>query len=164
MASHLNNLSEHQLGEIPDLSNAKFGIIVSEWNTDITALLYNGCRDTLQDFGLKKKNLLKIEVPGSYELPGAAKILLESKKMDAIICLGCVIQGETRHFEFISNAAAQGIMELNIRFTTPVIFGVLTVNDLAQAQDRAGGKHGNKGVEAAISAVKMMMLRKKLMK
>ncbi len=164
MASNLNNLSEYHLEEIPDLSNAKIGIIVSEWNAEITALLYNGCMEILQNWGLKKKNLLKIEVPGSYELPGAAKILLESKKLDVIICLGCIIQGETRHFEFISNATAQGIMELNTRYTTPVIFGVLTTNDLMQAQDRAGGKHGNKGVEAAVAAVKMMIVRRRLMK
>lgn len=164
MASNQKNLSEYHLDAVPDLSNAKIGIIVSEWNEEITTALYNGCRKTLVELSVKKKNLLKINVPGSYELPAAAKMLIESKKMDAIICLGCVIQGETRHFDFICDAVANGIMELNLRYTTPVIFGVLTTNNLAQAQDRAGGKHGNKGVEAAVAAVKMMMLRKKLLK
>ena len=164
MASNMKNSSEYGLEEIPDLSNTRIGIIVSEWNEDITSLLYSGCRKTLIDLGLKKKNLLKLQVPGSFELPGASKMLIESRKMDAIICLGCILQGETRHFEFISNAVARGIMDLNIRYTTPVIFGVLTPNDLAQAQDRAGGKHGNKGIEAAVSAVKMIVLKKKMVK
>jgi len=164
MASSLKNLSEYHLGEIPDLSNARIGLIVSEWNEEITTSLYNGCRKTLQELGIKKKNILKLDVPGSYELPGAAKMLIESKKMDAIICLGAVIQGETRHFEFISHAIARGIMDLNIRYTTPVIFGVLTPNDLSQARERAGGKFGNKGVEAAVAAVKMMLLKRRLSK
>ena len=164
MASNLKNLSDYHLDEIPDLSNAKIAIIVSEWNEEITTALYNGCRKTLGELSVKKKNLMKIDVPGSYELPAAAKMLIESKKIDAIICLGCVIQGETRHFDFICEAVAHGIMELNLRYTTPVIFGVLTTNDLTQAQDRAGGKHGNKGVEAAVAAVKMMLLKKKMAK
>lgn len=164
MPSNLKNLSEYQLDEIPDLSNAKIGIIVSEWNEAITAALYNGCKKTLIELSVKKKNLLRLDVPGSYELPAAAKLLIESKKMDAIICLGCVIQGETRHFDFICDAVAHGIMELNLRYTTPVIFGLLTTNDLTQAQERAGGKHGNKGVEAAVAAVKMLLLKKKLLK
>lgn len=162
MASNLKDLSAYHLDGPPDLTNAKIGIIVSEWNEEITTSLYNGCRKTLTDLGVKKKNMVKLEVPGSFELPGAAKMLIESKKMDAIVCIGCVIQGETRHFEFISNAVARGIMDINIRYTTPVIFGVLTTNDLSQARDRAGGKLGNKGVESAVSAVKMMMLKKKL--
>jgi 6,7-dimethyl-8-ribityllumazine synthase len=162
MASHLKNLSDYDLEEIPDLSNVKTGIIVSEWNEEITTSMYNGCKKTLTDLGIKKKNMLKMMVPGSYELPAAAKLLIESKKMDAIICLGCVIQGETRHFEFISQAVANGIMELNIRYSTPVIFGVLTTNDLVQARERAGGKHGNKGIEAAVAAIKMIALRRKL--
>jgi len=162
MASQLKNLSAHDLEEVPDLSNVKTGIIVSEWNDEITTAMYNGCKKTLTDLGIKKKNMLKMMVPGSYELPAAAKLLIESKKMDAIICLGCVIQGETRHFEFISQAVANGIMELNIRYSTPVIFGVLTTNDLVQARERAGGKHGNKGIEAAVAAIKMIALRKKL--
>jgi 6,7-dimethyl-8-ribityllumazine synthase len=164
MASNLKNLSEYSVEEISDLSKAKIGVIVSKWNEEITQSLYNGCRKTLLEFGVKKKNILYVEVPGSYELPGAAKMIIESKKMDAIICLGCIIQGETRHFEFISQAAAIGIVELNIRYPIPVIFGVLTTNDLTQARERAGGKHGNKGVEAAVTAVKMMVVKKKLAK
>ncbi|MBK9731917.1 MAG: 6,7-dimethyl-8-ribityllumazine synthase [Chitinophagaceae bacterium] len=164
MSSRLKSLSDYHLDEMPDLSNAKVGVIVSEWNQEVTNALYNGCRKTLVELSLKKKNLLKIDVPGSYELPVAAKLLIESKKLDAIICLGCVIQGETRHFDFICDAVAHGIMELNLRYTTPVIFGVLTTFDLQQAQERAGGKHGNKGIEAAVAAVKMMALKRKLLK
>lgn len=164
MATNLKSLSEYQLDEMPDLSNAKIGVIVSEWNEQITLSLYGGCKKTLCELSVKKKNILKVNVPGSFELPAAAKLLIESKKLDAVICLGCVIQGETRHFDFICDAVAIGIMELNIRYTIPVIFGVLTTNDLAQAKDRAGGKHGNKGVEAAVAAVKMILLKRKLLK
>ena len=164
MASKRQNLSEYRLVDVPDLSDTRIAVIVSEWNEEITSLLFDACRKTLLNLGVKKKNLMKFEVPGSYELPAVAKMLLESKKLDAIICLGCIIQGETRHFEFISHAVSMGIMELNIRYTTPVIFGVLTPNDLQQGLDRAGGNHGNKGVEAAIAAVKMLAMRKKLLK
>lgn len=164
MAANLKSLSEYQLDEMPDLFNAKIGVIVSEWNDQVTQALYNGCKRTLVELSVKKKNIQKVNVPGSFELPAAAKLLIESKKLDAVICLGCVIQGETRHFEFICNAVANGIMDLNIRYTIPVIFGVLTTDNLAQAKDRAGGKHGNKGVEAAVTAVKMILLKRKLLK
>lgn len=164
MSSNRKNLSAYHFDEKPDLSDARIGIIVSEWNDDITSLLYRGCRKTLESLSVKKKNLIKVSVPGSFELPGAAKFMIESKKLDAIICIGCVIQGETRHFDFICEAVTHGIMELNLKYNTPVIFGVLTTSNMAQAQDRAGGKHGNKGVEAAVAAVKMLLLKKKLLK
>lgn len=164
MASDLQNLSEYHLDEMPDLANARVGLVVSEWNADISNALYTACRKTLTTLSIKKKNIVKIEVPGSFELPGASKMLIETKKLDAIICLGCIIQGETRHFEFIAKAVASGIMDLNLRYATPVIFGVLTTDNLEQAQERAGGKHGNKGVEAAVAAVKLMLLKRKLLK
>ncbi|MBX7107160.1 MAG: 6,7-dimethyl-8-ribityllumazine synthase [Chitinophagales bacterium] len=164
MSSVIKNLSDYRLTEKPELSTAKIGVIVSSWNTEITEALYRECRKTLVDLSVKKKNLLRLDVPGSFELAAAAKWLIESKRMEAIICLGCVIQGETRHFEFICDAVANGIMELNIRYSTPVIFGVLTTNDLQQALDRAGGRHGNKGTEAAVTAVQMILLKRKLLK
>lgn len=164
MSSQLKNLSDYHLPEKPDLHTAKIAVIVSSWNKDVTEALYDGCSRTLADLSVKKKNLLRIDVPGSFELPVAAKLLMESKKMDAVICLGCVIQGETRHFDFICDAVAHGIMELNLRYSTPVIFGVLTTHDLQQAMERAGGKHGNKGTEAAVTAAKMILLKRKLLK
>lgn len=164
MSSLLKNLSDYQLPENPDLRAAKIAVVVAEWNKEVTDALYDGCSKTLTDLSVKRKNLLRINVPGSFELPSAAKLLIESKEQDAVICLGCVIQGETRHFDFICDAVAQGIMELNLRYTTPVIFGVLTTSDLQQALDRAGGKHGNKGIEAAVTAAKMILLKRKLLK
>jgi 6,7-dimethyl-8-ribityllumazine synthase len=164
MASREKNLSQFNLEQTPDLKEVRIGIIVSEWNSEITEALFEGCFDTLKKLGAKKKNIHHINVPGSFELPVAAKMLAESKKMDAVICLGCVIQGETRHFEFICSAVAQGIMDLNVRYNIPFVFGVLTCDSLEQARDRSGGKYGNKGIEAAITSVKMMIIKNSLRK
>ena len=144
------------------MKDARVGIIVSEWNRDITDKLLEGCEQTLKKSGAKKKNIMQVNVPGSFELPSAAKILVEHKKLDAVICLGCIIQGETRHFEFISNAVANGIAQLNINQYTPVIFGVLTTDSIEQAMNRAGGNHGNKGVEAAVTAIRMVTLQEEI--
>src|SRR5688572_13911747 len=148
MATSLKNLSS-SIGDIPSAKNYKFGIVVSEWNTEITESLFEGAMNTILQSEGKLKNIFRINVPGSFELTSGAQLLSETKKYDAIICLGCVIQGETRHFDFICDAIANGITNVSIRYNIPVIFGVLTTNDLKQAQERAGGKHGNKGVEAA---------------
>ncbi len=164
MASLKKNLSKYKFENAPDLKEARVGIIVSEWNHEITEAMFDGCDKTLKQLGAKKKNLHRINVPGSFELPAAAKMLVESKKLDAIICLGCIIKGETRHDEFISQAVANGMMELNLRYNIPFVFGVLTTENMEQAQDRAGGKLGNKGIEAAVSAVKMMMVKNSLKK
>lgn len=155
MASENKNLSEHDPSEIPSAKKMRFGIVVSEWNGEITEALYRGAYETLVRYGASPKNILRSNVPGSFELTLGAQRMCK-KKVDAVICLGCVIQGETRHFDFICNAVANGITQLNIKYDMPVIFGVLTPNDLHQARDRAGGKHGNKGVEAAITAIKMV--------
>ncbi|MFI5134305.1 MAG: 6,7-dimethyl-8-ribityllumazine synthase [Chitinophagales bacterium] len=146
------------------MKDARLGIIVSEWNRDITSALLEGCMKALKEAGAKKKSITQINVPGSFELPSAAKMLVEHKKVDAVICLGCIIKGETRHDEYIAQAVAKGIMDLNLRYNIPFMFGVLTCETIEQARDRAGGKQGNKGVEAAATAVKMMMVKQSLRK
>ncbi|RZL47714.1 MAG: 6,7-dimethyl-8-ribityllumazine synthase [Pedobacter sp.] len=156
MASHLKNLSDFSHTTIPSGEDFKIAIVVAEWNANITGALYQGAYDTLIKHGVKEKNISSFPVPGSFELPGAAEIILSKKsKVDAVICLGCVIQGDTKHFDFICEAVANGITNVGIKYSKPVIFGVLTTNDEQQAIDRAGGKHGNKGDEAAITALKM---------
>lgn len=140
----------------------RFGIVVSEWNTEITEALYNGAKDTLLKFGAVTEDIVRRNVPGSFELTLGAQLLAERKEFDAIICIGVVIQGETKHFDFICDAVANGITNLNIKYNVPVIFGVLTPNTYQQALDRAGGVHGNKGDEAAITAIKMTALKKEL--
>jgi 6,7-dimethyl-8-ribityllumazine synthase len=158
------NLSNVSIKEIPEMKDARVGIIVSEWNRDITDKLAEGCEDMLKKSGVKKKSIFRINVPGSFELPSAAKMLVEHRKTDAVICLGCIIKGETRHDEYLAQAVAKGISDLNLRYNVPFIFGVLTCETFEQAKDRAGGKHGNKGIEAASSAVQMIMVRNSLRK
>jgi 6,7-dimethyl-8-ribityllumazine synthase len=160
MATALKNLSEYTSCGFGDLSQTRVGIIVSEWNEQITNALFQGAFETLVKEGVNPENILVRTVPGSFELTiGALRLLKETDnaidKLDAVICLGCVIQGETRHFDFICEAVANGITNISIQYEKPVIFGVLTTNNLQQAIDRSGGKHGNKGVEAAITALKM---------
>ncbi len=156
MSSSLQNLSGYQPESVPHLPNARIGVVVSEWNWDITGALLDGALKTLDHHGIPREQIFLLHVPGSFELPWRAQQLLERENCDAVITLGCVIQGETRHFDFICDACAHGIMELGIRYQKPVIFGVLTTNNLDQAIDRSGGKHGNKGVEAAVTALKML--------
>lgn len=140
----------------------RFGIVVSEWNTEITGALCQGAFDTLIKYGAKPSNIVREYVPGSFELTLGAQLMAMRHEFDAVICLGCVIQGETRHFDFICQAVAQGITNLNIEYNLPIIFGVLTPDTMQQAIDRAGGKHGNKGDEAAVTAIKMVALQRKL--
>ncbi len=148
---------------VPKTNNANFkiGIIVSRWNQEVTGALKEGAMQTLLEAGVARQNILDFEVPGSFELPSAAAMLLDANEdVDAVICLGCIIQGETRHFEFIAQAVADGIAKVGIEYTVPVIFGVLTCNTAEQAADRSGGKHGNKGVEAAASCLQMLHTHK----
>jgi 6,7-dimethyl-8-ribityllumazine synthase len=147
--------------KLPRAAMNRIAIVSSAWNSEITAELVSACERTLLQYGVKKRNLLKIEVPGSFELPGAASLIIKKKKPDAVICLGCILQGETRHFEFISQAVANGIMQLSIQSRVPVIFGVLTVNSVQQARERTGGVHGHKGEEAAQAALQMISLYRK---
>jgi 6,7-dimethyl-8-ribityllumazine synthase len=156
MATSLKNLSQHSATNIKDIYDKKFGVIVSEWNEEVTESLYNGALETLLKYGAERENIYRRNVPGSFELPLAAQWMAQVEEIDAVICIGCVIQGETRHFDFICQAVAQGITEVGLKYNKPVIFGVLTPNTQQQALDRAGGKHGNKGDEAAITAIKML--------
>ena len=158
MATSNTNLSAYDKGALPDASSLKIGIVVSEWNPEITSNLYEGAFATLTDCGVWEKNILKMDVPGSFELIMGSKHMIQKHKPDAVIAIGSVIQGETRHFEFVCQATAQGIARLNADGDTPVIFCVLTDDTLEQAQARSGGVHGNKGVEAAVAAIKMASL------
>jgi 6,7-dimethyl-8-ribityllumazine synthase len=154
------NPADHASPLIPSGKDGKFGIVVSSWNQEITRTLLDGCRKTLLSHEVAEDHLRVIEVPGSFELPMGAKLLLSNEKFDAVICLGCVIKGETKHDEYISQAVANGIMQLSLISNTPVIFGVVTTNSLEQARARAGGDHGHKGIEAAETALSMAHLKK----
>ena len=160
MTKKNTNLSHFNKEEVPSAKGLTFGIVVSEWNSDITKGLCNGANDALIECGANGNDIIRYDVPGSYELVYGAKIAAKNKP-DAIICLGSVIQGETKHFDFVCNAVAMGIKDLNISLDIPVIFGVLTDNTMEQAVNRSGGKYGNKGIEAAITAIKMAVLNRK---
>lgn len=162
MATNLKNLSSYDPDNVANAADMKFGIVVAEWNIGVTGALLEGCVNTLKKQGALKDNIKISWVPGSFELTYGARLYAESNQVDAVICLGCVIQGETRHFDFICEGVTKGITELNIRYAVPVVFGVLTTNDLQQAIDRAGGRHGNKGDEAAITAIKMVSLKRNI--
>lgn len=158
MATANKNLSVYDKQTIPSAKPFRFGIVVSEWNDEITEGLYSGAIEALLDCGALNKNIVRWNVPGSFELTYGCKKMIASHKLDAVIAIGSVIQGETKHFDFVCAATAQGIMDLNSTGAVPVIFCVLTDNTLQQAQERSGGKHGNKGTEAAIAAIKMAAL------
>ncbi len=158
MATINKNLSDYNKEDVPNAKQFKFGIVVSEWNSKITEALKQGAIDTLLDCGTPIQNIFTWYVPGSFELIYGAK-KMQSQNVDAVIAIGSVIQGETKHFDFVCQAVSQGIKDLNVTSETPVIFCVLTDNTLLQAQERSGGKHGNKGTEAAIAAIKMAELR-----
>ncbi len=159
MASTLKNLSVFSTDGLPDISDQRFAILVSEWNTEVTEALCEGAYQTLLKHGAKAENIVRGNVPGSYELSLGSLWLAERDDIDAVIAIGCVIQGETKHNDYINNAVAQGLTNVSLKTGKPVIFGVLTPNDQQQALDRAGGKHGNKGDEAAMAAIKMLGLQ-----
>jgi 6,7-dimethyl-8-ribityllumazine synthase len=159
MATANNNLSNYDKTIIPNASKFRFGIVVSEWNSNITEGLFKGAFDTLIDNGALPQNIIRWNVPGSFELIYGSKKMQE-QMVNAVIAIGSVIQGETKHFDYVCEAVSQGIKDLNVNRETPVIFCVLTDNTMQQAIDRSGGKHGNKGTEAAITAIKMAELRK----
>lgn len=155
MSTVTKNLSTYDKNELPNISNYKFGIVVSEWNKEITESLFEGAYETLHACGCPKNAIIRWNVPGSFELTFACKKMITENAPDAVIAIGSVIKGETPHFDFVCKATAEGIMQLNLNHSIPVIFCVLTDNTLQQARDRSGGKYGNKGVEAAIAAIKM---------
>lgn len=160
MATSQKNLSDFNQAKLPNASKMRVGIVVSEWNPEITNNLLLGAHNTLLEAGVSESRIVVKKVPGSFELPVAAQWLLKSEKVDGVICLGSVIQGETRHFDFVCQAVADGIQQVNLNTEKPAIFGVLTDHTLQQAKDRSGGKHGNKGVECAIAVIQMIALKK----
>jgi 6,7-dimethyl-8-ribityllumazine synthase len=155
-------LSGYDEQALTGVAGLKFGVVVSDWNTTITDALLEGARDTLLKHGVLEADIQVLRVPGSFELPMGAKLLLGHKKLDAVICLGCVIKGDTDHDVYINQAVASGLTQLGLLSNTPCIFGVITTNNEQQAVDRAGGKLGNKGVEAAVTAMRMGLLKKSM--
>jgi len=155
MATAYQNLSKYDFNSVPDGSDLSIGIVIAEWNRVITEKLLEGACNTLEKHGVKAENIFIKRVPGSFELTYGARRMAETGEVNAVIILGCVIKGETPHFDYICAGVTQGITELNLMCDIPFIFGLLTTNDMQQAEDRAGGKYGNKGDEAAVTALKM---------
>ena len=162
MSSQSKNLSDFDPGDLPPARDLTFGIVVSQWNERITGALLEGALKTLAACGVPEKNIHVHRVPGSFELPLGARWVNDHYAPDAVICLGCVIRGKTSHFDYICRAVTDGIARLNLDTGKPFVFGVLTTENTDQALDRAGGKHGNKGDEAAVTAIRMAALRKEL--
>ncbi|GAB1309459.1 6,7-dimethyl-8-ribityllumazine synthase [Urechidicola sp. KH5] len=152
------NLSSYDKRKVPNAKDFRFGIVVSEWNEQITEGLYKGALDTLVENGALPNNIIRWDVPGSFELIYGCKRMLDTQNVDAVIAIGCVIQGETKHFDFVCDGVTQGIKDLNLTYNTPTIFCVLTDNTMQQSIDRSGGALGNKGVECAVAAIKMAAL------
>jgi 6,7-dimethyl-8-ribityllumazine synthase len=157
-----SNLSAYDKTQLPDVQSMRIGIVVSEWNNDITDNLLRGAVETLTECAASLDYIKIIYVPGSFELPSGAQMLLENTSVEAVITLGCVIRGETPHFDFVCNACAQGVKDVSIKYNKPVIFGLLTDNNVEQSRARSGGNLGNKGVEAAVTAIKMIALQRQL--
>ncbi len=153
------DLSYYDKATIPNAKKFRFGIVVSEWNPEITENLYLGAEQAFLENGALKEHIIRWDVPGSFELIYGCKRMIETQQLDAIIAVGNVIQGETKHFDFVCDGVTQGIKDLNIKYDVPVIFCVLTDNTKQQSLDRSGGIHGNKGIECAIAAIKMAALR-----
>ena len=156
MSTAHKNLSDFSHLDVTPVAGKRYGIVVSQWNAEVTGKLLDGAVNLLEEKGVQADEIRIVHVPGSYELISGADLLLTNDPgIDAVICLGCVIQGETRHFDFISQAVATGLSDVSIKHGKPVIFGVLTTDNEEQAQERAGGRHGNKGAEAAVTAIQM---------
>ena len=159
MATANKNLSNYHKASLPDATDFRVGIVVSEWNHEVTSGLLDGAIKTLKDCGVSDSNIETVSVPGSFELIYGAKTL-QQQNLDVVIVIGCVIKGETKHFDYVCEGVTQGIKDLNVLYDVPVIFCVLTDNNLQQSIDRSGGKYGNKGVEAAITALKMANIKR----
>jgi len=160
MASALKSLSTYDESSMPDGSKMKIGIVLAEYHTDITHPLYEGAFETLLKHGVKESNIDTVQVPGAFELPGGARMLSSKGKFDAIICIGCVIKGDTPHNDYINQSVANALQTMTVATGRQYIFGLLTPNNHQQALDRAGGKLGNKGVECAVAALRMAALNK----
>ena len=156
MATAYQNLSEYDFNSVPDASEMSIGIVVAEWNKLITEKLLEGACNTLEKHGVKEENILVERVPGSFELTFGAKHLAENHNLDAVIVLGCVVRGDTPHFDYVCMGVTQGIAQLNANYDIPVIYGLITTNNMQQAEERAGGRLGNKGSECAVTAIKMV--------
>lgn len=155
------NLSKYDAAGVPKGTGLRLGLVVSEWNAEITGALRDGAVETLLKHGVALKDIREESVPGSFELALGAQLLLERHDLDGVICIGSVVRGETPHFDFVCQATAHGIMEVGLKTGLPVIFCVLTDDNMEQARARSGGRHGNKGVEAAVAVLKMAALRRK---
>ena len=154
------NLSAYDRSTIPNTEGFRFGIVVSEWNNEVTDNLFKAAYQTLLDHGVIKENIFVSNVPGSFELIYGCKYMIKNNNLNAMIAIGSVIKGETKHFDFVCEAVSQGIKDINLMYDVPTIFCVLTDDHKQQAIDRSGGKHGNKGIESAIAAIKMANLNK----
>lgn len=154
------DLSDYDPAHVPDGSGMRFGIVVADWNSEVTHSLLKGAEQTLLRHGVSDEDIIVRHVPGTFELTLGAQWMAEYEDLDGVICLGCVIQGETPHFTYICEGVTQGITQLNLEYNIPFIFGVLTTLNHQQALDRSGGKHGNKGDEAAVTAIKMAALQR----
>jgi 6,7-dimethyl-8-ribityllumazine synthase len=160
MATEGRNLSEYNKEVIPSGADFKIGIVVSEWNDSITLNLLEGAKNALLENGVKEQNIIVRFVPGAYELPLGSQFMCKNETIDGVIAIGAVIQGETKHFDYVCEAATLGIKDVNLKFNTPISFCLLTDNTMQQSIDRSGGKHGNKGIECAIACLKMIALKK----
>lgn len=156
MATSLKNLNEYNQTNFADISEKKFGIVVADWHKEITDILSNGAIETLLKHGAQKENIYRNSVPGSFELTLGAQFLAQHEEIDAVICIGVVIKGDTKHDDYINHAVANGLTSVSLKYNKPVAFGLVTTNNLEQALDRAGGKHGNKGIEAAAAVIGML--------
>ncbi|MDR0659518.1 MAG: 6,7-dimethyl-8-ribityllumazine synthase [Prevotellaceae bacterium] len=161
MATSLKNLSVVE-GKAPSAKGMKFAIVVSVWNNAVTEALAKGAAEALVEYGANEEDIIVKSVPGAFELTLGAQIMAENTNVDAVICLGCVIRGETPHFDYICQSATQGITRLNMAYNMPFIFGLLTTETMEQAEERAGGRYGNKGTEAAVTAIRMVALRREM--
>jgi 6,7-dimethyl-8-ribityllumazine synthase len=155
MATAYQHLSDYNFDSVPDASSLRVGFVVSEWNQAITEKLLEGACNTLERHGVKAENIHVERVPGSFELTFGARQLAEHRELDVVIALGCVIRGDTPHFDYVCSGVTQGLTSLNLQYDIPFIFGLLTTDTLRQSEERAGGRYGNKGDEAAITAIKM---------
>jgi 6,7-dimethyl-8-ribityllumazine synthase len=158
------DLSDYDPTKVPDATGMRFGIVVADWNREVTGALLEGALSTLRLHGVSDNDIVTRHVPGTFELTLGAQWLAEYDDLDGVICLGCVIQGETPHFTYICQGVTQGITQLNLDYNIPFIFGVLTTLTLQQALERAGGVHGNKGDEAALTAIQMATLQRSMEK
>ena len=162
MATAHSNLSEYDIETVPNGAGQKIGIVVSEWNPQITLALLDGAKQTLLKHNIAEEDILIHYVPGAFELPLGAQWLFENTQIDAAICIGVVIQGDTKHFDYVCEGTTRGIMDVGLRFSKPNLFCLLTDMNMQQSIDRSGGKHGNKGIECAVACLKMLGLRTRI--